>query len=236
MTARGYTLVELAVVLTITGLLLGGMLLPLGGQIEQQARQDTRQKLEAAREALMGHALIHGRLPCPADPAAIGADAGVARPPPCRQGTEHGVLPWATLGVAELDGWGRRFSYRVDPDYADLPAEATYAGCTPDPLPAQASFALCSNGNITLLSAAQSGSNIAIGIPAVVLSHGHNGHGGHSAAGQLLPPSDDADELENSDADSRFSVADASAHYDDQVIWLSNAILFNRMVAAGKLP
>ena len=37
----GFTLVEVAIVLVIVGLLMGGMLLPLSTRIEQQRQQET---------------------------------------------------------------------------------------------------------------------------------------------------------------------------------------------------
>ena len=47
------------------------------------------------------------------DIAGIGSAAAVGA---CRR--HKGMLPWATLGVAENDVWGGRFTYRVDPAFS----------------------------------------------------------------------------------------------------------------------
>ena len=62
----GFTLIELAMVLFIVSLLIGGMLMPLSAQHEIRGRQETEKALANIREALIGFAVVNGRLPCPA--------------------------------------------------------------------------------------------------------------------------------------------------------------------------
>src|ERR1700740_2544337 len=64
---QGFTLAELAVVLGIVGLLLGGLMVPLAAQTDIRYRSDTEKALADIREALIGFAIVNGRLPCPAD-------------------------------------------------------------------------------------------------------------------------------------------------------------------------
>lgn len=64
---HGFTLMELTVVLVIVALLLGGLLVPLGAQRDVDFAKATDKSLADIREALIGFALINGRLPCPAD-------------------------------------------------------------------------------------------------------------------------------------------------------------------------
>ena len=66
---QGFSLLELAIVLLIVGLLLGGLIMPLGSRMDQQRIDTTRQQLEQIREALTGYALANDALPCPATPA-----------------------------------------------------------------------------------------------------------------------------------------------------------------------
>lgn len=236
----GFTLVEMAMVLAIVSLLLGGLLPALSAQMESQRANETRKSLEEIRDALAGFAIANGRLPCPADPAtATGqAGAGTERAPPCFSGNSTGVLPWATLGVNETDAWGNRYTYRVSGDFADTVGSATYGGCTPSPAPTLATFALCSSGVLDVRSAASGGTSVAIDVPAVIISHGKNAAGAYTRQGVQLPASGDADERENSDgsADNNYVSHTPTPGFDDQVAWLSSNILFNRMVAAGKLP
>lgn len=236
----GFTLVEIAMVLMIIGLLLGGLIPTLSTQMESQRINETRKSLAEIQEALVGFAISKGRLPCPANPAiATGqAGAGTERTPPCTGSNSAGVLPWATLGVNETDAWGNRYTYHVSSDFADAIASTTYGGCTPSPIPTQASFGLCSNGSPDVLSAASGGTSVATNVPVVIVSHGKNSAGAYTQLGTQLSASSNADEQENSDssANNDYVSHTPTPNFDDQVVWLANSILLNRMVAAGKLP
>ena len=241
-TASGFSLVEISIVLVIVSLLMAGLLPTLSGQVEQHHASDTRKQLDDIRQALIGFALTYGRLPCPADGSIPTGQSGAGLEVTTGSGSSMtcanagGVLPWATLGVNETDGWGRRYTYRVDSYFADAISANTYgSGCAPTTLPTQSSFALCSTGRLDVLSASSGGTTIAGNVPAVVVSHGSNGFGAYTPAGQQIPGAS-GDEAENADDDNTFVSHDMTPSFDDQVIWISPAILFNRMVAAGKLP
>jgi prepilin-type N-terminal cleavage/methylation domain-containing protein len=236
----GFTLVEMAIVLMIVGLLLGGLLVPLSAQMEQRNNADTQKSLTEIKDAIVGYALANGQLPCPADPtiATGSTNAGISRTTCTTTANSTGVLPWATLGISETDAWGRRYTYRVTSDFADAIASATYGGCTPSPIPTLASFGLCSVGNINVLSAASGGVTIAGSVPAVIISHGKNAAGAYTPQGTQIAVGSNADEQENSDgsADLTYVSHTPSPTFDDLVVWISPSILLNRMVAAGKLP
>lgn len=55
----GFSLIELAIVLVIVTLLIGGLAVPLSAQIEARRIAETRKIMEEAREALMGYAMTH---------------------------------------------------------------------------------------------------------------------------------------------------------------------------------
>ena len=231
---QGYTLLEMAVVIALVGMLTGGMLMPISAWTELRARREAQQQIEEIRHALLGYALANGRLPCPAQPDSAAGEAGAGESPETCAGNQlEGVLPWVTLGVAETDPWGRRFTYRVTGRYADA-IDAQTLGCTPSVPPAQASFALCSSGDMTIQS--RSGTSVALQIPATVVSHGKNGRGGYLPTGERLPQSADADERKNSDATTTFVSDTSTQDYDDLTGWIPGALLLERMVAAGRLP
>lgn len=54
---RGFSLIELAIVLVIVTLLIGGLAVPLTAQIQARRIAETRQTLQEAREAVMGYAM-----------------------------------------------------------------------------------------------------------------------------------------------------------------------------------
>ena len=233
--ASGFTLAELAIVLLIVGLLLAGILTPLSTQIDVQRTAQTQKSLDEIKEALVGFAVSHGNLPCPDKVGGGGAglpndgqedvDAGgncVA---------QEGNLPWNTLGLPGVDAWGNYFHYRITPVFA------ARSPAVP--------FSLSSAGNMTICpNQACTPSAIVTNIPAVALSYGKNGYGASSSAGGSNPPVPvgNVDESENTNQNTTFvsraktNIDTPAGEFDDIVVWLSSNVLFNRMVAAGRLP
>jgi prepilin-type N-terminal cleavage/methylation domain-containing protein len=129
----GFTLVEMAVVLAIVGLLLGSLMYTLSGQAEQRNFEETRRRLEQARELLLAFAIVNGRLPCPARSNSGGAEVRNATGE-CKDaanvqdyyggtlagGVTGGLLPAVTIGYQQtdsdgfaLDAWQQRIRYAV---------------------------------------------------------------------------------------------------------------------------
>jgi len=224
--AAGFTLIELSIVLIIVALLSSGLMLGLSSQRTIRENADAQQQLDYAKEALLGFAISNGRLPCPADPT-LANTTPLAGKEDCTR--THGVLPWTTLGIQELDPWGQRFTYF---------ASSKFTGALP--AGAQASFTLDTgvfpnnSGTANILDNS-GGNTIAADLPAVIVSHGSRAAGGYQSAGNQLAGAF-GDELENSDADQNFISHTPSDIFDDQVVWILPSILKSRLVAAGRLP
>jgi type II secretory pathway pseudopilin PulG len=136
----GFSLVELAIVLFIVGILMLGLMSTLSTQVEQRNFDDTRRRLEQARELVLSFAIVKGRLPCPARSTSAGVevrvadtDAVVANRGKCQDaggvvdyyggtpgGAVGGLLPAATIGFQYLDSagfavdaWQNRIRYVV---------------------------------------------------------------------------------------------------------------------------
>ncbi len=62
----GFTLAELAIVMLVFSILLGGMFVSISTQLDLRNISDTQRNMDQAREALIGFAVANGRLPCPA--------------------------------------------------------------------------------------------------------------------------------------------------------------------------
>ena len=217
---RGFSLIELSIVLIVFALLAGSLLPLASGQRQQQEELRAARQLEQALEALYAHAVVYGHLPCPADPALAAADAqaGAAACP-----REYGVLPWQTLGLAATDPWGSYISYFADKKFTGPPAPG-----------AGASFGLHTEASGEV-SVATGGIKLASQIPALLVCHGRNVHqawrpdAGRNAGGSV-------DEVENGKASRNFVDRLPDAGYDDLVRWVNPAVLKLRLVNAGRLP
>lgn len=227
---KGFSLIELAIVLVAVTLLLGGLLVPLSMQIEQQKVRETQKAMEEIKEALIGYAIVKGYFPCPAVSAVNGAEDRVLLPVPgCNK--RAGFIPWAELGVSRSDAWGRLFRYSVSPAFSSSVPR----------------FALTSTGDISIRATTAAANNMAAGIPAVVMSHGKNGYLATTEDGAAIAngSASNTDEQTNAPGSpgtlfvSKILTENAAAaggDYDDLVSWVSPNILFNRMVTACKLP
>lgn len=121
--AQGFSLVEMALVLLIVGLLAAVFLPATNTLLDNNRRKETRAKLEALEQAMVRFVVVNGRLPCPANGAlAAGSpEQGLEQPHPgtaacTAAGLDNGVVPWRTLGLAQgdaMDAWNTMVSYRV---------------------------------------------------------------------------------------------------------------------------
>jgi prepilin-type N-terminal cleavage/methylation domain-containing protein len=247
---HGFTLIEIAIALFIITILLASILVPLTTQVEQRQVSDTQKMLDDIKEALIGHAVAKGYLPCP-DRTSGGA--GTANDT-ANDGVEDfsagncigtvtgsgaaqravGNVPWVTLGLGTSDPWGNRFRYAVDMDFSNHSALFSFTSA--------AVLNVRATGGGTLLTGLDPD-----GAVAVILSHGKNGYSAISAStGTANPAAVSADELDNVGGSGYISrsiyrpvssaPAELAKEFDDIVTWLGKYTLFNRMVAAGKLP
>jgi len=243
---RGFTLVEIAVAIFIITILLGSILVPLTTQVEQRQVSETQKMLENIKEALIGHAVAKGYLPCP-DRTTVGgggandtANDGVEDynigTGICFSTTASGNVPWVTLGLGAMDPWGNRFRYRVHSVYAQrspaIPPRFNFSTAT--------NLTVTATSGGTLLTAASPD-----GAVAVIISHGKNGYGAMNALTNTARPAPtSADEVDNAAGGTTSSytsrtitpVDSTAGEFDDILVWLGKYTLFNRMVAAGKLP
>lgn len=220
--AGGFTLIELAVVMLVIGLLAGGIL-ATGAALQQlnEERQAQRDMVHI-REALIGYALSGAvpRLPCP-DLDNDGLEDRLGSN--CL--AQSGMLPWRTLGLGVRDPWGQRYSYHVDPGFS-----------------ASAGIDLLTYGSLRVCTDDACTTVIAEDIPLVVLSHGRNGYGAWRDDGSMNAAPASVHELENTNNTNDFvfhvrsEPGGSQGEFDDILVWLSGHRLKYHLVRAARLP
>ncbi|MEM7376749.1 MAG: prepilin-type N-terminal cleavage/methylation domain-containing protein [Pseudomonadota bacterium] len=227
----GFSLLEMTLVLLVLSVLLTGLLTPLVSARESHRHASQRVQWQHVEQALVGHLLARGRLPCAAT-----ADSGgheVASATGC--GAYAGFVPVATLGVNGtvdrhgrlLDAWHRPVRYRLSASDSDGDGRADYA--VTDGMVLQTPRLVRADNRIVHAVDADCGSTAARadGIVVVLVSEGSGT--ARSAA-----------ERENLDGDSRFvsrAVSEVAAcAFDDPVHWLTENRVLTLLLTAGVLP
>jgi prepilin-type N-terminal cleavage/methylation domain-containing protein len=238
---RGFSLVEMAIVIVIITLLLGAVLVPLGTQVGQRKTDSTQNTLNNIKDAIIGFAVAKGRLPCPASATSNGAEdpagGGICNAP------FDGFVPAATLGITPtdaqgyaIDAWGNRIHYAVT--RSDSNAFTTSNGMrnkgmsllSPD-------LAVCASSVGITSTNCGSANTLSSNAVAVIFSVGSNGadvsgYGPDELANYNPPNSGDAVFIDHISSQLNSS----SGQFDDLVTWISPYVLYNRMISAGQLP
>ncbi len=262
----GFTLIELAMVLFIVTLLIGGMLLPLSAQTEIRGRQETDRALANIRDALIGFAIVNGRLPCPA-PATLASGAlGVGlEATTAAAGTTATTGPCgctaATSGIASAGGTACDDSTPGDvtgvlpwatlgiPEADFWGSRYTYRVTTRFARLAagQTTFGCTPDTNPTsaafaLCSAGDIGVTTAVsgGTTVASLLPAIVVSHGKNTLGAYLPTGTQVTGVATGSDEEENADGDAAfvsnGSIDDQLIWIPTGILMGRMQAADKLP
>lgn len=262
---NGFSLVEMAVVLMIVALLLGGVIVTLSAREDQRATAETQRRLEAASDAVLGFALVYGRLPCPA--AGATGDESLASGTTATGGSctsnFNGFLPGQTIGFQPvdaqgfaLDAWGNRIRYAVsNAVYTSIgPPEVCRPNSNPPTLPHFTSRAnLRANGvgcppNDLVICRSASGTNPGASPPSCgsaqsvtnqqTVAYVLHSAGKNGTGGAATGP----DEAANTNGDAVFisreqgTIETATGVYDDMLLWVPAGVLYSKLIAGGVLP
>ena len=197
---RGYSLLELSVVLVIISLVTGAGLSLAIAQIAQLQYNVTLTRMEKIEQAMLNYRKATNRLPCPGSLTLTPTDGnygfeggapGVCTPRSllAYNGSPNwrkGAVPVRSLGLPDdyiYDGWGNRFTYVVV-----LPMTANNAfdpGTTPINWPSNyngiAIFQWYASGG----TAAVKTTNKASDALYALISHGENGNGSYTRNGSI---------------------------------------------------
>lgn len=248
MRQRAFTLLELMLVLFILAILAAGLTMPLAAQVSLRRAEETRRQLDEAREAVLGFATAHGRLPCPAIATSRGQEAFApgsdARDGLCAAFFD-GYLPAATLGLSPLDsegfardawgGSGNRIRYAVHGGQALGGIENALTRvngvrlATLEALGSAPGFlVVCGTGaEADARGCGPAANQLTRKAAFLLISLGPNA--------SAIPPRG-SDESRNLDGDAVFVAHDPTPQFDDVVTWVSANQLASRLVAAGRLP
>ncbi|MDM8561167.1 prepilin-type N-terminal cleavage/methylation domain-containing protein [Candidatus Parabeggiatoa sp. HSG14] len=234
-TSHGFTLVEIAVVLAIIALLIGGLLIPMSMQVDQHRIKVTQQRLEEIKEALIGFTTINGYLPCPTDEN--GKESRTLTQTTCNTYDQSdGYLPWNNLGVEGYDAWGHPFRYRVDGKFSDSlennPIEYPY------PKNEQALEIRDRDDNTLSFFDPDLSDNDGFYVVAIIFSCGKNGKPDDKNATSNPSYSGASCTVSTTPTNNEVYTQDVYVEntFDDILVWLPKNILINRLVMAGKWP
>lgn len=239
----GFTLVEMAIVLIIVTVLMGGLAVGLTSQYDARAQSLTEQTLIDVRDALLGYAVNQHQFPCPADPTATTNTGFESRP--CTTGTPGvtwgGLVPGKTLGLSPinekgyvLDGWGQPIHYALTPAFA-IAAQVTLT--TPGTLIVCSLGSSVSNEGASNADCNPTSNRLTNNAVAVIFSTGKNWSTGGSSANERQ----NSHPTGTTQPDPVFfsgnaQVSAAGGEFDDIVTWISPYTLYSRMITAGQLP
>ena len=233
---RGYSLVELAIVMLVIGVLSRAAIVPIHAGFDQANRAATQKQLRIVKQAVIGYLVTTGTLPCPLVPL-ISIDAGYEQDTPCLRSV--GGLPAARLGIQGaindhgelLDSWGQPLVYAVslfshssrgDPSLPDWTSQGELAAVGVHALDADlvlclhAVAATCSQRELRAEKVAW----VALSLGADISVRG--------------------DQLENQDNDevfvSRLSSVTRGQEFDDLLSWSSRSELVYWLLQSSWFP
>jgi len=255
---RGFTLIEIAVVLLLIGLIMAAGVRYLNSQLTSAAYAVTDKHLQTVKDALITYLRKNRRLPCPSDPNAGDAgsdptlsgnesrDPGSGPPRTCSGGRYFGVVPYTELGLTKdvaLDGWGNFISYGVSVQWTQAISSAVSDKTTN--VPTQG-FSAGIFGDITVNTPTGTiakpdvdpTKNTAAAV--VLVSYGKNGLGAYTVKATANADPDNVNEIENLERDAdpnlkTFFKDEYSDTYDDVVMLLMPDDFTSQLVKEGSI-
>ncbi len=203
---RGFTLIEVAVVLVVIGIMAGGGVSLIRLLTEKKARDQTAEYLAQAKTSLLSYASINGTLPYASSDLDGDADAGVT----------SGYLPFVDLQLKPVDAYGRPLKYHLNAALA-IAAQAT-----------------CNAISAGLGGAPQvvdvDGASVAFSVAAMLLSSGPRDA---DADSDVFDAVDGAVAGDNTDGSPNYIRYPEIDSFDDLVVYVGEGELFADAGCAG---
>ncbi len=246
---RGFSLLELSIVLVILGLLAGAGMTMGANAIASANSVKTRERLETLKEALESYAKTNGYLPCPANRALVPSNSNFGKEVRACAASGAGLVsvnagevfigavPVRSLGLPDAyaaDAWGNKITYAVCTDQTVDYTQSS--GCitvnTGDRT--GVNYAITSTTDRTTTPSTIDQITPGEGASFVIVSHGADARGAFPQLGTGVNKacgSGNQNDVENCDDgngifwDTSFADGDVEAKYfDDFIVWGSNAL------------
>ena len=264
--SAGFSLVELAIVLAVVTLMLSSLLYTLSAQTEQRNFEETRRRLEQARDLVLAFAIVNGRLPCPARATSGGVEVRNAAGE-CKDaanvedyyggtpgGVVGGLLPAVTIGYPSVDAAGfaldawqaapqNRIGYAVSKTITNcsgastLPHFENASNLKGNGISCQPSDLLVCKSATGITAATCGGAaNQVMSQSLVAAIIFSTGKNATTTGGTGV------DEAANLNGDPIFVFhppapsGAANGEFDDQFTWITVGELYGKLIAAGVLP
>lgn len=219
----GFSLIEIAIVLIIIGLISGMALPSLKAMLDWQKTAITAQNQEKILYALASYAIQNKSLPYAANPL------NSQEKPHEIIRRRRGIVPYAALGLPEStakDGYHRWFTYVVDDYYTVIPKTG------PPMLSQQPISRLCEKQiHLNPLTIKGLQGNVAV----VLISHGPQGRGAYP--NPLEPEGPGSDEKQNATSDTEIidRPINQNSHdpFSHKVVWVTAS---NLLALYGRAP
>ncbi len=235
----GFSLVEIAIVLVVLGVLAQATLIPLSALNETRKERQLAHELELIRDALIAHLISYGEFPCPLARSRAHTGRGLLYRPESGSCHLRGWVPTASMaldiasdaGGAALDPWGRPYVYGLsDADNAARGAQGRADWSSAAEISAvgiadlRGTLTICRDNSDPCNATAVSANDLVF----VVLSHGSDA----SAS--------DLQSLNTRDSGDVFTLAPRSAvdghRFDDALVWASRSEAVWWLLRAHRLP
>ena len=256
---RGFTIIEVAIVLLVVSTLLGFTVAMFPVQQELKQYRKVNDEMQEIMDALTGFAQVNGRLPC-ADGDNDGLEDWPGGVADCT--SWYGNVPARTIafdgkysqGGTLIDPWGTPYRYQVSAFNSGFPAPDDLVGdftvfsaglagmraagipnLIPDLQVCNIQPAAHSAATPNDDTACDANTDVVTNVVAVVVSLGKDKDAVVANTSDIQ-----SENLDNSLTDTVFVSSTRSSasgnEYDDVVKWLSPNVLFSKMIAADQLP
>lgn len=216
--SSGFTLLELAIVLTIIGILMLGATGSVKRYVENNHFKTTQQYLQQARKALLTYVALYGALPCPDSDNDGRSDDEFPGNGSAECRSAFGLLPYLELGLQPETSWGYPAVYAINRRAATHRCAESQSACFFREAGQVGFKTTYTSGGLEIRDS--SGKMIAESVLAIVMSYGSNSGATFAACANSGGEDEQANCTNNGSFTLDRSRDRSGDFFDDQLIWI----------------